>query len=55
MQMFWKGDKIVDLSRAFLDTNGCSKSQEVKITHLEEVKEETKSFHSRKLPEHLKR
>lgn len=44
MQMFWKGDKIVDLSRAFLDTNGCSKSQEVKITHLNEVKEETPAF-----------
>lgn len=44
MQMFWKGDKIVDLSRAFLDTNGCSKSQEVKITHLNEVKEEIISF-----------
>ncbi|WP_294219864.1 phosphoribosylformylglycinamidine synthase subunit PurQ, partial [uncultured Chryseobacterium sp.] len=44
MQMFWKGDKIVDLSRAFLDTNGCSKSQEVKITHLNEVKEETPVF-----------
>lgn len=44
MQMFWKGDKIVDLSRAFLDTNGCSKSQEVKITHLNEVKEENQSF-----------
>lgn len=44
MQMFWKGDKIVDLSRAFLDTNGCSKSQEVEITHLNEVKEETPSF-----------
>lgn len=44
MQMFWKGDKIVDLSREFLDTNGCSKSQEVKITHLNEVKEETPAF-----------
>lgn len=44
MQMFWKGDKIVDLSRAFLDTNGCSKSQEVKITHLNEVKEEAPAF-----------
>ncbi|WP_312901094.1 phosphoribosylformylglycinamidine synthase [Chryseobacterium taichungense] len=44
MQMFWKGDKIVDLSRAFLDTNGCSKSQEVKITHLNEVKENTSVF-----------
>jgi phosphoribosylformylglycinamidine synthase len=44
MQMFWKGDKIVDLSRAFLDTNGCSKSQEVKIAHLNEVKEDTQTF-----------
>ncbi|KQT18540.1 phosphoribosylformylglycinamidine synthase [Chryseobacterium sp. Leaf404] len=44
MQMFWKGDKIVDLSREFLDTNGCSKSQQVKITHLNEVKEETQTF-----------
>lgn len=44
MQMFWRGDKIVDLSREFLDTNGCSKSQEVKITHLNEVKEETQTF-----------
>lgn len=44
MQMFWKGDKIVDLSREFLDTNGCSKTQEVKITHLNEVKEETQTF-----------
>ncbi|MDP9955387.1 phosphoribosylformylglycinamidine synthase [Epilithonimonas hungarica] len=44
MQMFWKGDKIVDLSRAFLDTNGCSKSQEVKITHLNELKDKTLEF-----------
>jgi len=44
MQMFWKGNKIVDLSRAFLDTNGCSKNQEVKITHLEELKSEKIAF-----------
>ncbi len=44
MQMFWKGDKIVDLSREFLDTNGCSKNQEVKITHLNELKEEAQVF-----------
>jgi len=44
MQMFWKGDKIVDLSREFLDTNGCSKSQEVKIIHLNELKEEAQTF-----------
>lgn len=34
MQMFWKGKKIVDLSRAFLDTNGCSKSQNAIVNHL---------------------
>lgn len=38
MQMFWRGEKIVDLSREFLDTNGCPKSQEVKINHLQEIK-----------------
>ena len=27
MQMFWQGNKIVDLSRQFLDTNGCTKKQ----------------------------
>lgn len=44
MQMFWKGNKIVDLSRAFLDTNGCSKSQNAKVSHLQEVKDETIAF-----------
>lgn len=38
MQMFWNGQKIVDLSREFLDTSGCSKTQTAKITHLQEVK-----------------
>ncbi|MBS1573046.1 MAG: phosphoribosylformylglycinamidine synthase, partial [Bacteroidetes bacterium] len=37
MQMFWNGQKIVDLSREFLDTSGCSKVQTAKITHLQEV------------------
>ncbi|WPO84207.1 phosphoribosylformylglycinamidine synthase [Chryseobacterium sp. JJR-5R] len=54
MQMFWKGNKIVDLSREFLDTNGCSKSQEVKITHLEEVKTEDQPFTKEALLEILK-
>ncbi len=44
MQMFWRGNKIVDLSRAFLDTNGCSKSQNAKVSHLQEVKDETITF-----------
>ncbi len=38
MQMFWNGQKIVDLSREFLDTSGCSKKQEAKIAHLKNVK-----------------
>lgn len=54
MQMFWKGNKIVDLSREFLDTNGCSKSQEVKITHLEELKTEEQPFTKEALLEILK-
>lgn len=41
MQMFWRGQKIVDLSRAFLDTNGCTKSQIVKITHLNKVEKQS--------------
>lgn len=44
MQMFWNGKKIVDLSREFLDTSGCSKIQEAKINHLEEVKTKSIEF-----------
>ena len=35
--MFWRGDKIVDLSRAFLDTNGVA--QHTNITVAEEAEE----------------
>lgn len=44
MQMFWNGEKIVDLSRKFLDTSGCSKQQAAKITHLKEVKSKNIAF-----------
>ncbi len=37
MQMYWQGNKIVDLSRDFLDTNGCAKSQSAEISHLKEI------------------
>ncbi len=37
MQMFWNGQKIVDLSRAFLDTSGCSKKQDAKVAHLQGI------------------
>lgn len=36
MQMFWNGEKIVDLSRKFLDTNGCKKTQRATVNHLQE-------------------
>lgn len=34
MRMKWKGEYIVDLSRDFLDTNGCRKTQTAKIADL---------------------
>ncbi len=37
MQMYWRGKKIVDLQRSFLDTNGCQKQQQVEIGHLQPV------------------
>lgn len=39
MRMFWRGETIVDLSRKFLDTHGCRKSQQVTVSHLEKVEE----------------
>jgi phosphoribosylformylglycinamidine synthase len=44
MQMFWNGQKIVDLSRAFLDTSGCSKESKGKIAHLQEVNSNSIEF-----------
>ncbi|MBQ0153012.1 MAG: phosphoribosylformylglycinamidine synthase [Chryseobacterium sp.] len=44
MQMFWKGNMIVDLSREFLDTNGSPKTQEAKITHLQDLSLVNKAF-----------
>lgn len=44
MQIFWQGDKIVDLSRQFLETNGCQKTQNVEISHLKEIKLEKLEF-----------
>ena len=37
MQMFWQGNKIVDLSREFLDTNGCAKKQHAEVSHLQPI------------------
>ena len=44
MQMFWNGQKIVDLSRAFLDTSGCAKKQDAKVTHLQEINSKSIEF-----------
>lgn len=44
MQMFWQGNKIVDLSRAFLDTNGCAKTQHAEVSHLQPVENEIIKF-----------
>lgn len=39
MQIFWQGNIIVDLSRDFLDTNGCAKSQQAEISHLNTIEQ----------------
>ncbi|UOE42032.1 phosphoribosylformylglycinamidine synthase [Chryseobacterium suipulveris] len=44
MQMFWRGSKIVDLSRDFLDTNGCAKKQHASVSHLQDVDNQSLSF-----------
>ncbi|MGZ5188668.1 MAG: phosphoribosylformylglycinamidine synthase, partial [Kaistella sp.] len=46
MQMFWQGNKIVDLSREFLDSNGCSKAQHAEISHLKAVENQNVPFNS---------
>ncbi|QBO59475.1 phosphoribosylformylglycinamidine synthase [Chryseobacterium salivictor] len=44
MQMFWQGNKIVDLSREFLDTNGCAKTQDAEVSHLQPIENERIEF-----------
>ncbi|MGC4129897.1 MAG: phosphoribosylformylglycinamidine synthase [Bergeyella sp.] len=44
MQMFWKGGKIVDLSREFLNSNGSAKSQNIKVYHLQKVENQHIEF-----------
>jgi len=44
MQMYWQGQKIVDLSREFLNSNGCSKSQDVTVSHLQNVENQSIEF-----------
>jgi phosphoribosylformylglycinamidine synthase len=44
MQMFWRGQKIVDLSREFLNTNGCPKSQNVSVSHLQNIENQNVEF-----------
>ena len=44
MQMFWQGNKIVDLSREFLDTNGCAKTQHAEVSHLQPIENQIIKF-----------
>src|SRR5690606_2298289 len=44
MQMFWRGEMIVDLSRDFLDSNGCAKRQTVEVSHLKNVPTDSPAF-----------
>lgn len=44
MQMFWQGNKIVDLSREFLNSNGCAKKQNAEVSHLRPVENEFIAF-----------
>ncbi len=44
MQMFWQGNKIVDLSRDFLDTNGCAKKQHAEVSHLKNIENQNIDF-----------
>ncbi len=44
MQMFWQGNKIVDLSRQFLDTNGCTKKQHAEVSHLQTIENQNINF-----------
>jgi len=49
MQMFWKGTKIVDLSREFLNSNGCAKSQNAEISHLQKLENKAEIFNEENL------
>ena len=53
MQMFWRGNKIVDLSREFLDTNGSPKKQKATVSHLQNVSEEAPAFNEENFLEAL--
>ena len=44
MQMFWQGNKIVDLSREFLDTNGCAKKQHAEVSNLQTIDNQVLNF-----------
>ena len=49
MQMFWQGNKIVDLSREFLDTNGCAKKQHAEVSHLQTIDNQILNFNEENL------
>ena len=49
MQMFWQGNKIVDLGREFLDTNGCAKKQHAEVSHLQTIDNQVLNFNEENL------
>ena len=49
MQMFWQGNKIVDLGREFLDTNGCAKKQHAEVSHLQTIDNQVLKFNEENL------
>lgn len=53
MQMFWKGNMIVDLSRKFLNTNGCAKTQNIIVNHLLPVTADNTEFNKENLLKYL--
>lgn len=44
MKMYWRGEQIVDISRDFLNTNGCAKNQQVSVSHLQTVENQKSVF-----------
>lgn len=47
MRMHWQGRTIVDISREFLNTNGCAKAQTAEVSHLEEITENHIEFNEK--------
>ena len=49
MQRFSQVNKIVDLSREFVETNGCAKKQHAEVSHLQTVDNQVLNFNEENL------